>query len=142
MLEVGAGSGMWVPLLRDFTTPDGDGPRIKRILGVEPNPTSILALRKRIAHLDMESVYEIVPTGIESLIATGSVSPGSVDCVVAVMCLCSVPDPERNIRELWRMLRPGGRFYVYEHVCCEAGWAMGLYQREFFLFFFVLILMF
>jgi hypothetical protein len=49
-----------------------------------------------------------------------------------VMCLCSIPEPRRNMAQLYGYLKPGGRWYVYEHVKCfrEQGWGMRLYQGE------------
>jgi SAM-dependent methyltransferase len=40
-----------------------------------------------------------------------------VDTIVSVLTLCSVPSPERAIRNLVRdVLKPGGNFLFYEHV--------------------------
>ncbi|KAK4104538.1 S-adenosyl-L-methionine-dependent methyltransferase [Parathielavia hyrcaniae] len=129
VLEIGPGSGMWTSLFSSRHLP-----RVTKVYGVEPNPAQHGALRRRVADtgLDTDGTYEIVAVGIEDLAASGHVPCGSVDCVVTVMCLCSIPDPERNIRELYGFLRPGGRWYVYEHVRCFGwqGWGMGLYQGE------------
>jgi len=40
----------------------------------------------------------------------------SVDVVVASLTLCSSQDPRLTIREIKRILTPGGRFYFVEHV--------------------------
>ncbi|KAI3326146.1 S-adenosyl-L-methionine-dependent methyltransferase [Xylariaceae sp. AK1471] len=114
--------------------------KITRVYGVEPNASHHTALRRSVEAAGLQDVYEIVPVGIEDLSSTsvsggknkkweGSIEPDSVDCIVSVLCLCSIPDPERHIRELYELLRPGGRWYVYEHVRCEYSWYMQLYQR-------------
>lgn len=40
----------------------------------------------------------------------------SFDTVVTSCTMCSVPDPVRALRELYRVLRPGGRVLMFEHV--------------------------
>jgi ubiquinone/menaquinone biosynthesis C-methylase UbiE len=40
----------------------------------------------------------------------------SVDAAVASLVLCSVPDQDRALAELRRVLRPGGELRFYEHV--------------------------
>lgn len=158
VLEVGPGSGLWVDV---FSARHGRGDqagddaqsssargKITRVYGVEPNASHHAALRRAVEAAGLQDVYEIVPVGIEDLSSTsasasaavgarkkweGSIEPGSVDCVVTILCLCSIPDPEQHIRELYELLRPGGRWYVYEHVRCRYSWYMRVYQREFLL---------
>jgi SAM-dependent methyltransferase len=152
VIEVGAGSGMWVglfaePSLRGRGSENEDGSDstpllrqrkgeeqkggVTKVYGVEPNPDMHPLLRESIANAGLDDgTYEIVPVGIESLASEGRVPRESVDCIVSILCLCSIPDPERNIRELYSYLKPGGRWYVMEHVRTfpEQGWAMGAYQ--------------
>ncbi|KAI0017440.1 methyltransferase domain-containing protein [Xylariomycetidae sp. FL0641] len=150
-LELGAGSGFWVDIFSnrwlDVTSssssaatkpkqrPRSARSRVTRVYGVEPNAAQHPALRRAIRDAGLEGVYEIAPVGIQDLADPkkwdGRVAPGSVDAVVSVLCLCSIPDPERNIRALYELLKPGGRWYIYEHVRCgeRAGFAVRLYQR-------------
>ncbi|GAW19820.1 hypothetical protein ANO14919_093110 [Xylariales sp. No.14919] len=111
--------------------------QITRVYGVEPNASHHAALRRSVEAAGLKDVYEIVPVGIEDLSSSnngkkkweGNIEPGSVDCIVSVLCLCSIPNPKRHIRELYALLRPGGRWYIYEHVKAEYSWYMRLYQR-------------
>ena len=40
----------------------------------------------------------------------------SFDTVVCTLGLCSIPDERGAVREAWRVLRPGGRLLLLEHV--------------------------
>ena len=108
-LEIGPGSGQWLPLLSSF-------PSITKIYGVEPNVGIHPLLRAQVAKYNLEDKYTIVPVGIESLASSGKVQRESLDSIMTVLCLCSIPDPEKNIKELYTYLKPGGKWYVYEHV--------------------------
>lgn len=45
----------------------------------------------------------------------------SADAVVATMVLCSVGDQANSLREVLRVLKPGGRYVFMEHVAAEEG---------------------
>ncbi|KAG0010994.1 hypothetical protein BGZ81_002444 [Podila clonocystis] len=130
VLEIGAGSGMWVDVLARFTS-KGDtaggllnrkntGRGITKIYGVEPNPISAKALQKRVNEVGLQDIYQIVPVGIEFVNDQSAwhsnIEPGSVDCIFGILCLCSIPEPEKNIRLLYKLLKPGGHWFVNEHV--------------------------
>lgn len=114
VLEIGPGTGMWVSLFADTHFP------ISKIYGVEPNRDVHHELRRRVVAAGLSDRYEIVPHGIEKLATSGTIVPGSLDCIVSVLCLCSIPEPEKNIGELFQYLKPGGTWFVYEHVRCES----------------------
>lgn len=128
VLEVGPGTGMWVSLFADPQL------TITKIYGVEPNQDVHYELKQRVIAAGLGDRYEIVPWGIEELAMLGDIAPGSLDCIVSVLCLCSIPEPEKNIRELFQYLKPGGTWFVYEHVRCESkmlrksGFSMRWYQ--------------
>ncbi|KAI1140254.1 S-adenosyl-L-methionine-dependent methyltransferase [Hypoxylon sp. FL0543] len=153
VIEVGAGSGLWVDVYKkvaevnpnpEAETAEGTVRRrnaggkgekrvITRIYGVEPNPDQHPHLKRAIEKAGLQDVYQIVPVGIEDLDNPekwdGRVEKGSVDCIVSILCLCSIPEPEKNIRELYGYLKKGGHWFVYEHVRVEYSWYMRAYQR-------------
>ncbi len=53
---------------------------------------------------------------------------GSFDVGVAALVLCTVPDQQRALTELFRVIRPGGELRFYEHVVAERKWE-ARYQR-------------
>jgi len=48
--------------------------------------------------------------------------PGSFDAGVAALVLCTVPDQQRALAELFRVIRPGGELRFYEHVVAHPKW--------------------
>ena len=43
----------------------------------------------------------------------------SFDTVVATLVFCTIPDPDQAIKEIYRVLKPGGQLLVFEHVKME-----------------------
>jgi SAM-dependent methyltransferase len=101
-LVIGAGTGLDVATLFE----QGIAPDL-----LEPDPTLAAGLRRRYPDLRVwESVAENIP-----------VPDGRYDTVVATLVLCSVSRPRDVLREVERVLRPGGRFLFTEHVGHEQG---------------------
>lgn len=46
---------------------------------------------------------------------------GTFDTVATACTFCSVPDPVRGLRELYRCLKPGGMLLMFEHVRSRFG---------------------
>lgn len=133
VLEIGAGTGMWADVFAKVNVGvnnQGDtggelrrrkgGNGLTRVYGIEPNPKSAVTLRQRVKDIGLDGIYEVVPVGIESLndpeAWDGRIEPESVDCIVTILCLCSIPEPDKNIKLLYQSLKKGGRWYTYEHV--------------------------
>ncbi len=113
VLEVGPGSGNQLPRY--------DVSKIDRIYGVEPNAELHDALRGNVKKHGLSDVYTIVPCGVEDLekLKRYGVETESIDTVTSVQVLCSVPEPAALVKDLYRLLKPGGQMIVYEHVRSE-----------------------
>ncbi|MBX3188382.1 MAG: class I SAM-dependent methyltransferase [Labilithrix sp.] len=105
VLEIGAGTG------RNLDHYEG----VERLVLAEPDPHMQKKLAARVAR-EPESrrarSIEIVSWSAESLAAPDA----SFDVVVATLVLCSVGDVGASLREIRRVLRPGGTFVFLEHV--------------------------
>ncbi|CAG9978179.1 unnamed protein product [Clonostachys byssicola] len=123
VLEIGRGVGMWTQFYKrtiDEAEKEGTaGP--DKIYASEPNRFLATTLRKHIKTANLEEVYHVLPIGVEGLgnaTASGAkIEPESLDCIVTVQGLCCIPEPEKNLPLLYRYLKKGGHWYVFEHVC-------------------------
>ncbi|HEX5467725.1 MAG TPA: class I SAM-dependent methyltransferase [Gaiellaceae bacterium] len=100
VLEVGAGTGLNLPHYE----------RAERVVAVEPDPSMARRLHKRAA--DAAVPIEVVTGSVESL----PFPDGSFETVVISFVLCSVDDPAAGLAEVSRVLVPGGRLVLLEHV--------------------------
>ncbi|HEX9497393.1 MAG TPA: class I SAM-dependent methyltransferase [Mycobacterium sp.] len=86
-----------------------------RLIAVEPNRYMHPSLQRAAQRYGIELELRQEPAE-----ATG-LPDGSVDAVVSTLVLCTVPDPATTLREVHRILRPGGRFIFLEHVRAGRG---------------------
>ena len=113
ILEIGPGAG---PNL-------GYYPKGCRWIGVEPNPFMHPYLHQAAQRTGLR--IEIRSIVAEKLPAESE----SVDAVVSTLVLCSVTDPAMVLREIHRVLKPGGRFVFLEHVAAPEGTRLRKVQR-------------
>ena len=101
VLEIGLGTGLNLPFY--------DAGRVVELVGVEPSLTMHhLAMRRsRAAGIPVE----LVGIGAERLPLADHV----FETVVSTYTLCTIPDPVLALRELRRVLAPGGRLLFSEH---------------------------
>jgi ubiquinone/menaquinone biosynthesis C-methylase UbiE len=98
VVDVGAGVGLNVPLL---------GPEVTQLHLVEPDPHMLRRLAADLpAHARVHrAVAEELP-----------LPDASADTVLTTLTLCTVDDVPTAVAEMRRVLRPGGRVLVLEHV--------------------------
>lgn len=101
VLEIGIGSGLNLPFY--------DPAKVERLWGLEP-ADEIRRMAARAAHG--------APFPVELIGAPGEAIPlddASVDTVVTTYTLCTIPDAVGALREMRRVLKPGGRLLFSEH---------------------------
>jgi ubiquinone/menaquinone biosynthesis C-methylase UbiE len=100
VLEVGFGSGLNVPHYP---------PAVARVRAVDPATIGRKLAAKRVAASTVPLEY----VGLDG--QTLSLESASVDHVLTTWTLCSIPDVDRALSEIRRVLRPGGSFHFVEH---------------------------
>ena len=101
VLEIGAGTGLNATLF------PAD---VERITLSEPDSAMRDRLRQRLASLGRR--HEILDAPADHL----PVGSGVVDTVVSTLVLCTVADLAATLAEIRRVLAPGGRLILIEHV--------------------------
>lgn len=96
VLEVGCGTGRGLP----------DYDQSVDLFALEPNFSSLYRAHRR------RTDTRLVCASAEAI----PFADDSFDCVVSSLVFCSVPDADRGLRELKRVLRPDGRLLMLEHV--------------------------
>lgn len=100
VVEIGFGSGHNVP----YYPSD-----IDVVYAVEPDALAIKLAAKR-----MKSAFvSIQHVGLEGQAIP--LADESCDAALMTFTLCTVPDPELALHELWRVLKPGGQLHFLEH---------------------------
>ena len=110
-LDVGPGTGEWLDLYAR-----AQNPLITKIYGIEPNHELHAKLEANVRRAGLSDIYQIIGCGAEELSTRTELVDASVDTIITVQCLCSVPMPRRVISELYLLLESEGQWLVYEHV--------------------------
>lgn len=100
VLEIGVGSGLNFPFY---------GEQVEIVIGIDPSPR-LLAMASRRA--------EGARVRAELIQASATAIPladNTIDTIVMTWTLCSIPDPPTALREMRRVLKPGGRLMFVEH---------------------------
>lgn len=100
VLEIGFGSGLNLPHMSLDVT---------KLCAVDPSATGKQLARYRVAR----SPFPIEWSGLDG--QNLALPDASVDCALSTFTLCTVPDIDRTLREVHRVLRPNGVFRFLEH---------------------------
>lgn len=85
-------------------------PKGTEVTGIDLSPNMLAIARQRAAGLDLKA--DLREVDAEAL----DFPDQSFDSVVYSLCLCTIPDPARAIKEGLRVARPGARMIFFEHV--------------------------
>jgi phosphatidylethanolamine/phosphatidyl-N-methylethanolamine N-methyltransferase len=107
VLEVGVGTGLSLPAYN----------RSLDIVGIDLSPEMLDKARERVAEEWLTNV-----TGLHEMDAGElEFANASFDTVVAMFVMTVVPDPEKVMRELSRVCRPGGEVMLVNHFSTDDG---------------------
>lgn len=112
VLELAIGTGLNLALYRSDV----------RLTGIELSPAMLAVAKQRAAELDREADLRLGDA--EEL----EFADASFDTVICTYALCTIPDDRKAISEAHRVLRPGGKLVLAEHVRSPV-WVIRIGQR-------------
>jgi len=112
VLEVGIGTGLNLPFYSE---------RCQEIFGIDVSPRMLSRASERAPLCRGAVKLEVMD--VQDL----PLDSGSFDCVLAAFVFCTVPDPAKGLQECYRVLKPGGKLILLEHMGSDKKmlrWAM------------------
>lgn len=101
VLEIGIGTGRNLPFY--------DQSKLLRLTGLDPAEQMNPKAERRAREAGLE--VELLTLSAEAIPAEGA----SYDTVVCTFTLCTIPDPIKALKEMRRVLKPGGELLFCEH---------------------------
>lgn len=101
VLEIGIGSGLNLPYY---------GAAVEQIIGLDPSP-KLLAMVREAARRRTAIPLDLIEDSAEAI----PLYNRSIDTIVTTWTVCSIPDAQRALGEMRRVLKPGGRLLFVEH---------------------------
>ena len=100
VLEIGFGTAINLKFYPD---------NVKHIIGIDANEGMLIQAEKKIAESKIK--VEIIHQSSETL----PFEDNSIDAVVSTYTLCSIKDVDSTLKEIYRVLKPNGKYYFLEH---------------------------
>lgn len=100
ILEIGMGTGINLKFYPD---------NVKKIIGLDPNDGMLKQVQGKIIKGRFQ--IELINQSGESL----PFPDNSIDAIVSTYTLCSIKEIISAIKEIYRVLKPGGKYYFLEH---------------------------
>lgn len=113
IVELGMGTFPNAPYFLDASAP----PKMD-IVGVDPNDYMEKYAKQNAASIGLDKSAGQVRF-VHGVSEALPFADASVDGLVCTLTLCSVPDVDRGLSEIKRVLKPGGKFLFHEHVISE-----------------------
>jgi ubiquinone/menaquinone biosynthesis C-methylase UbiE len=99
VLEVGFGSGLNIPFYKN----------ISKLYGLDPSSELYKIANERIKEANFP--IEHIKASAENI----PLPNDSVDTITSTWSMCTIPDPKLALKEMLRVLKPGGKFMFIEH---------------------------
>jgi len=115
VLDLGVGTGISLPLYSSK----------HKIVGVDLTPHMLAIARRRVTAQRLSQVEALHEMDASQL----TFATASFDVVVAMFVITVVPDPDRVLSEMIRVVKPGGRLILLNHFSPEKGLRAALERR-------------
>jgi len=112
ILEVGVGTGISLPYYRHE----------HQVHGIDISPHMLDRAKKRVHRKRLGNVTQLTIMDARKL----QFADNTFDAVVAAYVMSVVPEPEKVIREIERVCRPGGDVIIVNHFAAEKGVRRGV----------------
>jgi len=101
VVEIGVGPGLNLQYYNLDT--------VNKVIGIDPSDELNKIAKKNANKVNLDIEFNL--SSAESI----DLPTSSVDSVVCTFSLCSIPNPQKALKEIHRILKPGGKYYFCEH---------------------------